>query len=144
MRFVGPAIRFAFGAVFGALLGLRLVVKSQDPVVFFGGIAVCGVIGGLLCGSYGIRFWKAVSNLLWWVPYRAHALERRVDGEFQVPEFPVPEFGKLRFLSSEFHSANRNAPELATWNRELGTVIPTLELRTSELGNSHGVHEALA
>ena len=67
MRFIGPVIRFTFGAGFGALLGLWLVVKVQDPFVFFGGIAVCGVIGGLLCDRYGIRFWEAVSYLRWWV-----------------------------------------------------------------------------
>jgi len=68
MHFIGPAIRFLFGAVFGALFGLWLVVRIQDPLVFFGGIAVCGVIGGVLCKQYGIRFWEAVSYLRWWVP----------------------------------------------------------------------------
>lgn len=68
MRFIGPVIRFTVGAGFGALFGLWLVVTIQDPLVFFGGIAVCGVIGGLLCDRYGIRFLEAVRYLRWWVP----------------------------------------------------------------------------
>jgi hypothetical protein len=38
MRFIGPTIRFMFGASFGALFGLWLVVNIQDPIVFFGGL----------------------------------------------------------------------------------------------------------
>jgi len=50
------------GAVFGAALGFRLVVASQDPVVFFGVIAGFSLLCASLSMRLGLRFWEAIGQ----------------------------------------------------------------------------------
>ena len=62
--FIGVAVRFFFGAVAGALLGLGWFAYSGGlglSVVFW--LAVPALLCGLLAAWLGDTFWE---NLIWW------------------------------------------------------------------------------
>lgn len=65
-----PTLPFCvFGAVFGLFVGFRVVMRTNSPVVFFGGVAAGGVIGGILAARFGWRFWEFVASVgrrTWW------------------------------------------------------------------------------
>ena len=50
----------ALATAFGSVVGFRIVVARQEPVWFFGGIAACAVVGGLLSWRFGRRFWESI------------------------------------------------------------------------------------
>ena len=53
------------GAVLGAVLGVRLVVTVQEPVIFFGVIAVSTILSSILSVKLGLRFWEEIARFRW-------------------------------------------------------------------------------
>jgi hypothetical protein len=57
IRFI---VLFGIGAVFGALIGFRAVIGVNDPLWFFGGVALGAVVVGMLSYGFGRRFWERI------------------------------------------------------------------------------------
>jgi hypothetical protein len=64
-RVIASIVRFIPGAILGFAVGFWLVVAVNTPVLFFGGIAGCTLLGGLLSARFGLRFWEALRHLRW-------------------------------------------------------------------------------
>ena len=62
------SLRFAFGAIIGMIVGFRVVVALTDVVLFAGGIAAGGLVGGFLAARYGRRFLEWLRHLQWFYP----------------------------------------------------------------------------
>jgi hypothetical protein len=62
----GTTVRFVCGAIFGAIIGFRLVVATYDPIVFVGSIVGCAVLVGAIAAWFGDRFWDALGKFRWW------------------------------------------------------------------------------
>jgi len=60
-------ILFILGAGLAALIGFRIVITAQTPVIFFGGIALAALTVGVVSAKYGMRFWERVRHIGWWV-----------------------------------------------------------------------------
>ncbi len=61
---IGFAVRFAFGAVFGALIGLSWFAYASDtnlPLWFWMGLG--SILCGFLAAKLGDDFWH---NITWW------------------------------------------------------------------------------
>jgi hypothetical protein len=65
---VVDSIRFACGALFGAVVALWLVFWTNSVAVFASGLIAGGVTGGYLAVKLGRRFWEWVRHLQWFVP----------------------------------------------------------------------------
>jgi hypothetical protein len=60
-------IRFVLGALFGILLGFRLVLfYSESPGVLAVGVLTTAAVLGLAAARYGDRFWHQLLRL-WWL-----------------------------------------------------------------------------
>jgi hypothetical protein len=65
---LAATLRFLCGALFGMLVGWRVVLAVRDVPGFAGGIIAGGLLGGFLSARFGVRFWEAVRHLGWFVP----------------------------------------------------------------------------
>jgi hypothetical protein len=60
-------VRFVFGALLGALVGLRLAPATFSIPVVAIAAGAGAVLGGLLARHFGDRFWERfVRSLRWW------------------------------------------------------------------------------
>ena len=64
---IGVAVRFFFGACFGAMVGLGWLAISRTTVLpVWAWIASPALLCGLLAAYFGDTFWENLTALSWW------------------------------------------------------------------------------
>jgi hypothetical protein len=63
---IGSVIRFVLGAIFGAAIGFWMVVEINEPILFFGGMALSTMVFGWLAMRHGRALLEAVHDYYHW------------------------------------------------------------------------------